>query len=151
MEGPMVCVSSTTRTLRVLFLVSAHGSLSQAAQVALTDLGHEVDVSVVDSPESMQDAVRACGPDLVVCPMLKKLIPEAVWSRCRCLIVHPGPVGDRGPSSIDWAIQLAHSEWGVTVLEANGEFDAGPVWATRTFKLRSTTKSGLYRHEVRQA
>ncbi|HEY3089882.1 MAG TPA: hydrogenase maturation protein [Jatrophihabitantaceae bacterium] len=147
----MVCVSSMTRTLRVLFLVSAHGSLSQAAQVVLTDLGHEVEVCVVDSPESMQDAVRACGPDLIVCPMLKKMIPEAVWSRYRCLIVHPGPIGDRGPSSIDWAIQLDRSTWGVTVLEANGEFDAGPVWATRTFELRSTTKSGVYRHEVRRA
>jgi putative two-component system hydrogenase maturation factor HypX/HoxX len=147
----MVCVSSMSRRLRVLFLVSAHGSLSQAAQVALTDLGHEVRVSVVDSPESMQAAVRASGPDLIVCPMLKKMIPEAVWSRYRCLIVHPGPIGDRGPSSIDWAIELELSEWGVTVLEANGEFDAGPVWATRTFELRSRTKSGVYRHEVRRA
>jgi putative two-component system protein, hydrogenase maturation factor HypX/HoxX len=147
----MVCVSPMTRTLRVLFLVSAHGSLSQAAQVALTDLGHEVEVCVVESPESIQDAVRAHAPDLIVCPMLKKMIPEAVWSRYRCLIVHPGPLGDRGPSSIDWAIQLGRSEWGVTVLEANGEFDAGPVWATRTFELRSTTKTGLYRHEVRRA
>jgi putative two-component system hydrogenase maturation factor HypX/HoxX len=147
----MACVSPMTRTLRVLFLVSAHGSLSQAAQVALTDLGHEVEVCVVESPESMQDAVRGHAPDLIVCPMLKKMIPEAVWSRYRCLIVHPGPIGDRGPSSIDWAIQLDRSEWGVTVLEANGEFDAGPVWATRTFELRSTTKTGLYRHEVRRA
>jgi hypothetical protein len=40
---------------------------------------------------------------------------------------------------------------GVTVLEANGEFDAGPVWATRTFEHRSTTKTGLSRHEVRRA
>lgn len=147
----MDCVSSRTRTLRVLFLVSAHGSLSQAAQVALTDLGHEVEVRVVDSPESMPDAVRAHDPDLIVCPMLKKMIPEVVWSQHRCLVVHPGPIGDRGPSSIDWAIQLDQPEWGVTVLEANGEFDAGPVWATRTFELRSTTKSGLYRHEVRRA
>ena len=147
----MVCVGSTTRALRVLFLVSAHGSLSQAVQVAFTDLGHEVEVSVGDSPESMQAAVLAHDPDLIVCPMLKRMIPEAVWSRYRCLIVHPGPVGDRGPSSIDWAIHLDQSTWGVTVLEANDEFDAGPVWATRTFELRSTTKSGLYRHEVRRA
>jgi putative two-component system hydrogenase maturation factor HypX/HoxX len=147
----MVCVSPMTRTLRVLFLASSHGSLSQAAQVALSDLGHQVEVCVVDSPESMQDAVRAHDPDMIVCPMLKKMIPETVWSRYRCLIVHPGPVGDRGPSSIDWAIQLDQAEWGVTVLEANGEFDAGPVWATRTFERRSTTKSGLYRHEVRRA
>jgi putative two-component system hydrogenase maturation factor HypX/HoxX len=99
----------------------------------------------------MQDAVRDCDPELIVCPMLTRMIPEAVWSRYRCLIVHPGPIGDRGPSSIDWAIHLDQSTWGVTVLEANGEFDAGPVWASRTFAMRSTTKSGLYRHEVRRA
>jgi putative two-component system hydrogenase maturation factor HypX/HoxX len=137
--------------LRVLFLVSAHGGLSQAAQVALTDLGHEVTVAVVDSPEAMLAPVRAHDPDLIACPMLTTMIPHSIWSQYRCLIVHPGPLGDRGPSSIDWAIELDAPEWGVTVLEANGEFDAGRVWATRTFERRSTTKSSLYRHEVRAA
>jgi putative two-component system protein, hydrogenase maturation factor HypX/HoxX len=135
----------------VLFLVSAHGGLSQAAQAALTDLGHEVTVAVVASPESMVSAVRDHEPDLIVCPMLTKMIPEEIWSQHLCLVLHPGPVGDRGPSAIDWAIELDCPEWGVTVLEANGEFDAGTVWATRTFARRSVTKSSLYRHEVRHA
>jgi putative two-component system hydrogenase maturation factor HypX/HoxX len=135
----------------VLFLVSAHGGLSQAAQVALTDLGHEVTVAVVASSESMVSAVRDHNPDLIVCPMLKTMIPEEVWSQHLCLVLHPGPVGDRGPSAIDWAIELGCPEWGVTVLEANGEFDAGTVWASRTFARRSVTKSSLYRHEVRYA
>ena len=65
--------------------------------------------------------------------MLKKMIPESIWAQHRCLIVHPGPRGDRGPSSLDWAIELGMREWGVTVLEANGEVDGGDVWATRTF------------------
>jgi putative two-component system hydrogenase maturation factor HypX/HoxX len=135
----------------VLFLVSAHGGLSQAAQAALTDLGHEVTVAVVASPESMVSPVRDHEPDLIVCPMLTKMIPEEIWSQHLCLVLHPGPVGDRGPSAIDWAIELDCPEWGVTVLEANGEFDAGTVWATRTFARRSVTKSSLYRHEVRHA
>jgi putative two-component system hydrogenase maturation factor HypX/HoxX len=135
----------------VLFLVSAHGGLSQAAQAALTDLGHEITVAVVASPESMVAAVRDHDPDLIVCPMLTKMIPEAIWSQHLCLVLHPGPVGDRGPSAIDWAIELDCPEWGVTVLEANGEFDAGTAWATRTFPRQSVTKSSLYRHEVRQA
>ena len=35
--------------MRVLFLVSAHNSLSQRAWIALTERGHEVTVAVVDS------------------------------------------------------------------------------------------------------
>src|SRR5215831_9603633 len=37
-------------SLRVLFLVSAHNGLSQRAWIALTELGHEVAVAVVESP-----------------------------------------------------------------------------------------------------
>jgi len=39
----------------------------------------------------------------------------------------------------------------VTVLEADGQFDAGAVWANRTFAMRPAGKSSLYRHEVRRA
>jgi putative two-component system hydrogenase maturation factor HypX/HoxX len=138
-------------TLRVLFLVSAHNSLSQRAYIALTELGHEVAVAVVDSPTAMEAAVARHRPDLIVCPMLKKLIPESIWASHRCLIVHPGPRGDRGPSSLDWAIELGMDEWGVTVLEANGVLDAGDVWATRTFGMRDAGKSSIYRNEVRRA
>jgi putative two-component system protein, hydrogenase maturation factor HypX/HoxX len=137
--------------LRVLFLVSAPNSLSQRAWIALSELGHEVTVAVVDSAAAMEAAVGEHGPQLIVCPMLKKLIPESIWARHRCLVVHPGPRGDRGPSSLDWAIELGVREWGVTVLEANGELDAGAVWAARSFRAREVGKSGLYRHEVRRA
>jgi putative two-component system protein, hydrogenase maturation factor HypX/HoxX len=138
-------------SLRVLFLVSAHNSLSQRAWIALTELGHEVTVAVVDSAAAMEAAVEEHRPQLIVCPMLKRMIPESIWARHRCLIVHPGPWGDRGPSSLDWAIELGAREWGVTVLEANGEADAGDVWATRRFPTREVGKSSLYRHEVRRA
>ena len=60
-------------------------------------------------------------------------------------------MGDRGASSLDWAIELGVREWGVTVLEADGDFDAGDVWATRTFPMREAGKASLYRHEVRRA
>jgi putative two-component system protein, hydrogenase maturation factor HypX/HoxX len=137
--------------MRVLFLVSAHNSLSQRAWIALTELGHEVAVAVVDSAAAMEAAVGEHRPQLIVCPMLKRLIPESIWAGHRCLIVHPGPRGDRGPSSLDWAIELGRREWGVTVLQANGDLDAGDVWATRTFRTREVGKSSLYRHEVRRA
>ena len=137
--------------MQILFLVTAHNSLSQRALIALTELEHNVEVAVVDSGSAMEKAVRAHAPDLIVCPFLKKLIPESIWARHRCLIVHPGPRGDRGPSSLDWAIELDKPEWGVTVLEANDEFDAGEVWATNTFSMRKAAKSSVYRHEVRRA
>ncbi len=137
--------------MRILFLVSAHNSLSQRAWIALTELGHDVPVAVVGSASAMEAAVRTHAPDLIVCPFLKTRIPESIWERYCCLIVHPGPRGDRGPSSLDWAIELDKPDWGVTVLQANGEFDAGEVWATSTFSVRKAAKSSLYRHEVRRA
>jgi putative two-component system protein, hydrogenase maturation factor HypX/HoxX len=136
---------------RVLFLVSAHNSLSQRALIALTELGHDVSVAVVSSAGEMEAAVARHQPELIVCPFLKRLIPESVWANHRCLIVHPGPKGDRGGSSLDWAIDLGMAEWGVTVLEATGDVDAGDIWATRTFRTRDAGKSSLYRHEVRRA
>ena len=139
------------RPLRVLFLVSAHNSLSQRAYIALTELGHEVTVTVVDSPEAMEAAVAQHRPELIVCPILKKIIPESIWANHRCLVVHPGPTGDRGPSSLDWAIEVGMGEWGVTVLQAVADVDAGDIWATRTFRTRPAGKSSLYRHEVRRA
>jgi len=142
---------ATRRCLHVLFLVSAHNSLSQRVEVALTELGHEVAVAVVASPGAMEAAVARHRPELIVCPMLKTFIPESIFGAHRCLIVHPGPRGDRGPSSLDWAIELGAREWGVTVLEATAELDGGDVWATRTFPMQEVGKSSLYRHEVRRA
>lgn len=139
------------RSLRVLSLVSAHNSLSQRAWSELTALGHEVAVAIVSSAGEMEAAVAAYRPALIVCPILKKQIPESIWATHPCLIVHPGPPGDRGPSSLDWAIELGLREWGVTVLQANADLDAGDVWATRGLRMREAGKSSLYRHEVRRA
>jgi len=86
-----------------------------------------------------------------VAPFLKRAIPETVWSRHVCLVVHPGIVGDRGPSALDWAIGKGLAEWGVTVLQAEAEMDAGPVWAEARFPMRVARKSSLYRREVTEA
>lgn len=96
------------RPLRILLVVSAHNSLSQRVFVALTELGHDVSVEVVSSSAEIETAVARHAPGLVVCPMLKSIIPESVWSKHRCLIVHPGPgaTGGRprstGRSSSRW-------------------------------------------------
>ena len=85
--------------------------------------------------------------------MLKIAVPEAIWSQHKCLIIHPGIKGDRGPSSLDWAIQMGEKIWGVTVLEAVGDMDAGPIWASHEFQTSAqpVAKSSLYRHEVTEA
>jgi putative two-component system hydrogenase maturation factor HypX/HoxX len=149
LRGETPC-RATERPLRILFLTSAHNSLSQRAYIALTEMGHQVAVAVVESGEAMEAAVAREQPELIVCPMLKKFIPESVWRDHRCLVLHPGPRGDRGPSSLDWAIELEMAEWGATLLQADAEADAGDIWATRNFPMRRVGKSSLYRHEVRR-
>jgi putative two-component system hydrogenase maturation factor HypX/HoxX len=101
----------------------------------------------------MLTAAAEHAPDLIIAPMLKVAVPEAIWSRYECLIVHPGIKGDRGPSSLDWAIASGQKNWGVTILEAAREFDAGPIWATREFTIdgQLLSKSSLYRHQVTEA
>ncbi len=137
--------------MKILFFTSAHNSLSQRALVELVDRGHTVIVVIASCEAVMLEAVEREQPDLIVAPMLKKVIPASIWQNHLCLIIHPGIRGDRGPSSLDWAILNACEEWGVTLLQANAEMDAGPIWASRNFVMRSGSKSHLYRHEVTEA
>jgi putative two-component system hydrogenase maturation factor HypX/HoxX len=137
--------------MRILLLTHAFNSLTQRLYVELAERGHQVDVEFDVSDAVTIDAVRLSQPDLIVAPFLKRAIPEAVWSHHVCLVVHPGIEGDRGPSALDWAILEGRSEWGVTVLQANGEFDAGPVWESRGFAMPEASKSSIYRHQVTEA
>jgi putative two-component system hydrogenase maturation factor HypX/HoxX len=137
--------------MRILLLTHAFNSLTQRLYVELVERDHEVDVEFDIGDDVTIDAVRLSTPDLIVAPFLKRAIPEAVWSRHVCLLVHPGVEGDRGPSALDWAILEGRREWGVTVLQANGEFDAGPVWECRGFALPAASKSSIYRHQVTDA
>ena len=137
--------------MKIVFLTTAHNSLSQRAFVELVDRGHTVVVVIASSEEVMLEAVEREHPDLIVAPMLKKVIPASIWQRHTCLIIHPGIKGDRGPSSLDWAILNACQEWGVTLLQADAEMDAGAIWAWRPFSMRAASKSHLYRHEVTEA
>lgn len=137
--------------MRILLLTHSFNSLAQRLFAELRTLGHEVSVEFDISDAVTEEAVALFRPDLVLAPFLKRAIPESVWSRHTCLVVHPGIAGDRGPSALDWAIQLGKSTWGVTVLQAEAEMDAGPVWASETFAMRSAKKSSLYRNEVTQA
>ena len=139
--------------MRILFLTTAHNSLSQRLLIELTELGHEVRVCIAATGEEMIEAASREAPGLIIAPMLKIGIPEQVYSRYLCLIVHPGIKGDRGPSSLDWAIANEEKSWGVTLLEAAPEFDAGPIWASHEFPLEAdpSAKSSLYRSQVTEA
>lgn len=138
--------------LRLLLLAHAFNGLTQRLHVALREAGHAVTVELDIADAVTEEAVALAQPDVVIAPFLKRRIPESVWSTRPCLVVHPGPPGDRGPAALDWAVLDGETRWGVTVLQANGDYDAGPVWAWRAFDLRpGATKASLYRHEVTQA
>ena len=137
--------------MRILFLTHSFNSLAQRLCVELSARGHEVSIEFDINDNVAIEAVALFRPDLVIAPFLKRAIPEAVWREQVCLVVHPGIVGDRGPSALDWAIMNDEAEWGVTVLQANAVMDGGDIWATRTFPMRAARKSSLYRNEVTEA
>jgi putative two-component system protein, hydrogenase maturation factor HypX/HoxX len=137
--------------MRILLMASAYNSLTQRVHAELTDRQHELAVELALGDEAMREAVRRHDPDLVIAPMLTAAIPADVWSARPCFIVHPGPRGDRGPSSLDWAIMEGASRWGVTVLQANAQMDAGDIWASAEFPVHHSSKSSLYRTEVADA
>jgi putative two-component system protein, hydrogenase maturation factor HypX/HoxX len=137
--------------MKILLISTAYNGLTQRAHLELAARGHEVFVELAISDGQMTEAVALVQPDIVICPFLKSKLPEAIWRRTRSVIIHPGIVGDRGPSSLDWAIHDGEACWGVTAFEANHDFDAGDVWATETFELRVAPKASIYRQEVTDA
>src|SRR3954471_10451735 len=146
-------ISGEGQEVRVLLLVSAFNGLSQRVWCALREAGHETGVLLATSAQDMIEGVKSARPDLIICPFLKDRVPAEVWRNWRTVIIHPGPVGDRGPSSLDWAITDGARHWGVTALQAVEEMDAGPIWATRTFDLPAAAprKSSLYSGPVADA
>lgn len=134
--------------MRILLLTHAFNSLTQRLAAELQQRGHETSIEFDIADSVAEEAVALFKPHLIVAPYLRRAIPESIWLRHVCLIVHPGIIGDRGPSALDWAIQDGQPEWGVTVLQAEAEMDAGPVWASAVFPLRGAKKSSIYRNEV---
>ncbi len=137
--------------MRILFLTHAFNSLAQRLYVELRVLGHEISVEFDINDEITLEAVELYRPDLIIAPFLKRAIPERIWREHVCLVVHPGIRGDRGPSALDWAILNREAHWGVTVLQANAEMDAGDIWASCEFPLRDAAKASLYRNELTEA
>uniref|UniRef100_A0A8H7NIB2 Formyl transferase C-terminal domain-containing protein n=1 Tax=Bionectria ochroleuca TaxID=29856 RepID=A0A8H7NIB2_BIOOC len=160
--------------MKIQFICTAHNSLSQRLFLALAK-DHEVSVEYALSDSVIIEAVGLYQPDLIICPFLTARIPREVYAHYLTLIVHPGPPGDVGPSALDWVLMgddgsetesnkllkaqslsdSGREYWGVTILQAIEEFDAGPVWAFEQFPIDiddpHVTKSTLYRSSVTQA
>lgn len=136
--------------MKILLFGSAFNGLCQRVHRELTIMGHSVSFELALNQESMFEAVALFKPDVIVCPYLKTRVPDRIWQNHICLILHPGVEGDRGPSALDWAIATNASQWGVTLLQAAKEMDAGDIWGTRNFPMREARKASLYRREVTQ-
>ncbi|KAM0247151.1 hypothetical protein ACHAP5_004230 [Fusarium lateritium] len=160
--------------MNILFLCTAHNSLSQQLYLKLSQT-HTVTIEYALSDTVMTETANLVQPDIIICPFLTSAVPREVYSKYLTLIVHPGPPGDAGPSAIDWVLvgddgtvsdsaellksqawsKVGRSHWGVTVLQAVAEMDAGPVWAFEQFEIDidapGTTKATLYRGPVTQA
>lgn len=163
-------------TMKILFLCTAHNSLSQRLYLALSAT-HDLTIEYALSEEVMTSAVALATPDLIICPFLTSLVPKQIYDSYLTLIIHPGPPGDAGPSALDWVLmgddgtfddanevlksldtrdcRQGRTHWGITVLQAIEEFDAGPVWAFDQFSIDidqpGLTKSDLYRGPVTRA
>jgi hypothetical protein len=138
--------------MRVLFLVTAHNSLSQRLALALQARGHAVTVELALSPVLMIEAADLAKPDVILCPFLTKRVPAEIYANHLTLIVHPvsgcaaacsmhctdsilqGAPGDAGPSAIDMALfgdQGEHEDWETQLQLINERHSAPGASASR--------------------
>ena len=158
-EGYHVALNRSPHILKkVLLLSTSINSLTNAVHMHLKDTtNYELNIASVNSSKDIQKEVDRTKPDLVICPYLTKKIPSEVYQNYLCWIVHPGIVGDRGAYSLDYALmgyregQPESGRWGVTVLQASEDYDAGAIWSTEEFQMHATTKSELYHTSVTRA
>ncbi|WP_109524869.1 MULTISPECIES: enoyl-CoA hydratase-related protein [Nocardia] len=133
---------------RVLLMSSARNGLTQRAELALRGHGHQVHTAVVADAAAMDAAVAAHEFDVIICPFLTAAIPPRIYEQHRVVIIHPGPVGDRGPASLDWALAEGRTRWGVTAIGAVAEMDAGPVWAWRAVTFEYPQRKSTFYNTV---
>ncbi|MDD4856281.1 MAG: formyltransferase family protein, partial [Sulfuricurvum sp.] len=135
--------------MRILLIVSAFNSLTQRIFCDLRDRGETIGIAFAINDSQLIEEAAAFEPDLILSPFLKKRIPEGIWSAIPTFILHPGIAGDRGAHALDWAIMKEERIWGVTILRANGEYDAGDIYGHGTFTMPAfASKASIYRNEV---
>ena len=134
--------------MKILLLVSSFNSLTQAVFVKLRDDGHRVSVTFGINENQIKLEVQEFEPELILAPFLKTFLSKDIYEKYPTYIFHPGPIGDRGSNSLEYALLSDKKEWGVVILRANELFDGGDIIAQSNFKLRCTYKASLYRQEV---
>lgn len=137
--------------MKILLLVTGFNSQTQAVYTKLKDLKHEVLVCFNrDETQTLQE-IKNFNPELILCPFLKTYISSKIYDTYPVYIFHPGPRGDRGPHSLEYALQSHTKKWGLVVLRANSELDGGDIYAEESFSVRETYKASLYRQEIVRA
>ena len=131
---------------RVGLLYTRFASMPQALWAALREDGHEVirpedmGLRTPMSSDDMARFARLAAPDVIFCPFLKEVVPPEVCKRWTTWIPHPGIRGDRGPSSLSWAILNQERTWGLTMVRAEPsrsarDLDSGNVGVWREFAM----------------
>ncbi|WP_116066212.1 enoyl-CoA hydratase-related protein [Asanoa ferruginea] len=136
---------------RVLLLSNGFGGATMAAYCWLRDRGIETAFQPATDGAAMVDAAARYGPDLIFAPTLTAKVPEELFGRVA--INHPGRMGDRGASSIDWGRFRRETFGGTTLLLAADGWDTGDIVHTTTFRYPDgpATKSWIYAHLNRAA
>lgn len=137
--------------MKILILSTAFSGLTQRVVRELLHEGYTLEEHYGMDEDRLRQQISSFKPKLILCPFLTQRIPDDVWKDNLCLIVHPGIEGDRGPSSLDWCITEGADEWGVTLLQADAEMDAGDIWGTANFPMRTAGKTSIYKREVTTA
>ncbi len=137
--------------MKLLLLVTAFNSQTQAVYTRLQDKEHDVSVCFAISEAQMLEEIEDFEPEMILCPFLKAYLPASIYENFPTYIFHPGPRGDRGPNALEYALQSHTNEWGLVVLRANSEYDGGDIYVEQHFTVRDTYKASLYRQEIVQA
>lgn len=137
--------------MKILLIISSFNSLSQSVYCRLKELDHEVYIKFAISKELMVEMAKEINPDIIFCPFLKEYLPSEIFNNYPTFILHPGIIGDRGHNSLDYAIKDKVKQWGVVILKANKDLDAGDIYATSSFIMRKASKASIYRNEVSSA
>lgn len=133
--------------MKILLLISSFNSLSQRVYCELKEFNHEVSICLA-SQVNLLDDIKEFDPDIIFCPFLKEYIPSYIFENYDTFILHPGIIGDRGHQSLDHALNDEKKEWGVVILKANEDLDAGNIYASSNFVMRKASKGSIYRNEV---
>lgn len=137
--------------MKILLLISAFNSLSQAIYTKLRDKGYSVGVVFAINEQQIRREVEDYSPKLILAPFLKSFISKDIYEKYPTYIFHPGPIGDRGSNALEYALLNDTKEWGVVIFRANKIYDGGDIVAFSNFIVRRTYKASLYRQEVIEA